>query len=142
MIKQLTMNQETLIWALLKPKLKRTFNFAELSKVHFTANNVTDKLELMVEGYLKGETTITKSRGNDLKLSDNKMYVDIYLKKIDEELANAKSNIIIKSIGAIYMTIDFNNPIDKSKPLVNSVVYYTNDKDIKGALSIDLNNKK
>jgi hypothetical protein len=142
MIKQLTMNQETLIWALLKPKLKRTFNFAELSKVHFTANNVTDKLELMVEGYLKGETTITKSRGNDLKLSDNKMYVDIYLKKIDEELTNAKSNIIIKSIGAIYMTIDFNNPIDKSKPLVNSVVYYTNDKDIKGALSIDLNNKK
>ena len=132
MNKKLGMNQNSLIWAILKPALKRKFNLSELNKVFFEANQIEDTLNLSVEGFKKGVLDLHKESALPLKLSENKGYVDIFLKQVHNELERSKNVIVIKQVNVIYLTIDFN------KSHVSSIVYYINGNDIKSAIEIDL----
>ena len=132
MIKKLGLNQNSLIWAMLKPAMKRKFNLSELNKVFFEANQLEDTLTLSIEGFKKGILEFYKETAIPLKLSENKGYVDIFLKQVENELKKSKNVIVIKKINMIYLTIDFLNST------CNSIVYYVNGNDVKSAIQIDL----
>ena len=132
MIKKLGMNQNALIWAILKPAMKRKFNLSELNKVFFEANQLEDTLTLSIEGFKKGILEVYKETAIPLKLSENKGYVDIFLKQVENELKKSKNVIVIKKINMIYLTIDFLNST------CNSNVYYVNGNDVKSAIQVDL----
>lgn len=125
MIKIITMNANTLIWAVLKPALRKKFNLKDLHKVTFIANTIEDTLDLEAVGICSKELIEKKQNTQTLKLSDNKEYINLYLEQIKQQLKFNKLN-------ACYLRIDF---INKK---VSSDVFYLNENNTKTSATINL----
>jgi len=141
MTKFITIDKDALIWAVLTPALKKRFKLALISKVDFGANFVEDELTLTVRGCTKDDLNDRTFNTMPLKLSENKSYIDIYLKKVDEALKQLPENVrpIIKSMSVVYLEIQF---IKGEKPNVNSTIYFIDGNDKKDSIKINLNEKK
>jgi nickel-dependent lactate racemase len=125
MQKKIYMNSNTLIWAMLKPALRRKFQFEEINKITFIANMNEDTLNLEAIGVTKGTIIECKRNSTEMKLSENQEYINMFMEQIKEQL---KFNYL----NAVYLKINFK---EKS---CESDIFYLNENNTKQSAKLIL----
>jgi len=97
------MTPNTLIWAILKPKLRRQFGLKEIYRVEFTADKIADTLDLTCIGLVEGMEGVKKVDSKTLKLSENEDHVNLFIEQTKEEIKD------IHVLNAAFLTVDFKN---------------------------------
>ena len=127
MQKQITMNVQSILWAVFKPALRRKFNFKEILKCNFVANTIEDSLELSATGFIKNDLELKKYSLPTLKLSEHNEYLNMFTSKIDSSGA-----VKYKKINVMYFNVDFENKI------AETTLFYINMNDVKDSIKIKL----
>jgi hypothetical protein len=91
------MSPNQIIWAVLKPALKRKFKFKDLHKVNFVADRINDELNLTCTG-LDKEDILRVQKCEPMILSENKHYIDMFDSQVKEQLNFKQIDISILDI--------------------------------------------
>jgi hypothetical protein len=98
----------SIMWAFVKPKLKKKLGFEKITRCTFIANRIEDTIEIIGYGFIKNDVNPKKCTCPVQKLSDSQSSIDLYLEKIKAEFK--KNNLDAKELNVIYLNINF---IDK-----------------------------
>ena len=115
-----------LIKLILAPALRRRFKFKEVKTVNFKANYLDDTLQLDATG-LNMDSETVKGETNNLKISENKHYIDIFESNLKA------AGVRFKKIDVVNMEIDFKNNT------VVTIVFFVDLNDLKQKQTVTSN---